>query len=106
MGSHKQRSARKALGIQKGSSLGADHEELWRGAVRVEVKAGHRETVPVDTRYRAMRKQSDASHAYGDNRPFAAIVMPPGMSDGYAVVKLSEVVSFAYAIIEQHEAEK
>jgi hypothetical protein len=56
--------------------------------------------VPIDTRYRAMRKQSDASRAIGDNRPFAAIVMPPGMSDGYAIVKLSELRAVAWAVTE------
>jgi hypothetical protein len=104
-GKKKQRVARKALGIP-GLSLGVDEEELWRGAVRVEVKSGKADTGPVDTRYRKSRAQSDASRAYGDNRPFAAITMPPGMSDGYATVRLSEVVEFAYAVIEQYEAEK
>jgi hypothetical protein len=104
-GKKKQRQARKALGIP-GLSLGVDEEELWRGAVRVEVKSGKADTGPIDKRYRKSRAQSDASRAYGDNRPFAAITMPPGMSDGYATVRLSEVVEFAYAVIEQHEAEK
>jgi hypothetical protein len=103
-GKGKQRAARKALGIP-GLSLGADEEELWRGHVRVEVKSGHRDTVPVDTRYRAMRKQSDASRAIGDNRPFAAVVMPPGMSDGYAIVKLSELRDVAWAVV-GHETDE
>lgn len=105
LGKRKQREARKALGIP-GLSLGADEEELWRGAVRVEVKAGFQDTMPIDTRYRKTRAQSDASRAIGDNRPFASIAMPPGTSDGYAIVKLSDVVAFAYAIIEQHEGQK
>jgi hypothetical protein len=99
-GKKKQRDARKLLGIP-GLSLGVDEEELWRGAIRVEVKSGNRDTVPIDTRYRAMRTQSDAKRAYGDNRPFAAIAMPPGMSDGYAIVRLSEVRDFAEAVLTQ-----
>jgi hypothetical protein len=103
-GQRKQGKARKILGIV-GPTLGADHEENWRGALRLEVKSGHRESFPVDTRYRAMRKQSDASKAYGDNRPFAAVVMPPGMSDGYAIVRLSELRDVAWAVVE-HETSK
>jgi hypothetical protein len=104
-GQRKQRAARKALGIP-GLSLGADHEELWRGVVRVEVKSGARDAGPIDTRYRAWRKQSDASHAFGDNRPFAGIAMPPGMSDGYAIVRLSDALAFAYALVEEDQASR
>lgn len=99
MGKTKQRAARKALGIP-GLSLGVDEEELWRGHIRVEVKSGHRDAMPVDTRYREWRAQSDASRAIGDNRPFAAIAMPPGSSDGYAIVRLSELSAVAHAVVE------
>ena len=103
-GQRKQAKARNILGIV-GPTLGADHEENWRGALRHEVKSGHRESFPIDTRYRAMRAQSDHARAIGDNRPFAAIVMPPGMSDGYAIVRLSELRDVALAVVE-HETRK
>jgi hypothetical protein len=102
-GKDKQRSARKALKIP-GNSLGTDEEELWRGTVRVEVKSGHMDTMPVDTRYRKMRDQSDASRAIGDNRPFAAVCMPPGSSDGIVMIRLSEVFDFAQALLEAVDA--
>jgi hypothetical protein len=104
-GKRKQRQARKLLGIP-GNSMGSDEEELWRGHVRVEVKAGHRDTVPVDTRYRAMRAQSDARKAYGDTRPFGAVVMPPGTSDGIVMVRLSEVGAFAEAVVAQRTGQE
>jgi hypothetical protein len=103
-GQRKQSKARNILGIA-GPTLGADHEENWRGALRCEVKSGADDANPVDRRYRRQRKQSDASKAIGDNRPFTAIVMPPGMSDGYAIVRLSELRDVAWAIVE-HESGK
>jgi hypothetical protein len=110
-GKAKQRQARKLLGIP-GLSLGTDEEELWRGHVRVEVKSGARDTKPIDVRYRATRKQSDYSKAYGDHRPFASVAMPPGMSSGYAIVLLDDVPQFAVAVVESlgyvidHESSK
>ena len=101
-GQRKQRAARKALGIP-GPTLGADHEELWRGAVRVEVKAGGRMANPVETRWRAMKNQSDASTAFGDNRPFAAVVMPDGVPDGIVMIRTTGVADFAYAVVEWME---
>jgi len=86
------------------NSLGTDEEELWRGTVRVEVKSGHMDTMPVDTRYRKMRDQSDASRAIGDNRPFAAVCMPPGSSDGIVMIRLSEVFDVAQALLEAVDA--
>lgn len=94
----KQRAARKALSIA-GPSLGADHEENWRGRVRVEVKSGHRESVPVQTRYLATEDQSEAARAVGDNRPFMAVFMPPGTSEGYVVIRLSRLTEVALALV-------
>lgn len=92
----KQRLARKRLGIA-GPSLGADHEENWRGAVRVEVKSGSREATPVQIRYLACEKQAEAGRAIGDNREFVAIFMPPGTSEGFVVVRLSKMEKVARA---------
>lgn len=94
----KQRKARKALDIA-GPTLGADHEENWRGRVRVEVKSGHRESVPVQTRYLATEAQSEAARSIGDNRPFMAVFMPPGTSEGYVVIRLSRLTEVALALV-------
>jgi hypothetical protein len=96
----KQRVARRALGIS-GPSLGADHEENWRGRVRVEVKSGHRESVPVQTRFLACEAQSEAARSIGDNRPFMAIFMPPGTSDGLVVIRLSQLAEVARCLTEE-----
>lgn len=98
-GKRKQRDARKALGIP-GLSLGVDEEELWRGPIRVEVKAGHNDTMPIDTRYRKMRAQSEAARPVGDNRPFAAVAMPPGVSYGIVMIRTDELEAVVGAIAE------
>lgn len=95
----KQRLARKHLNIP-GPTMGADHEELWRHALRLEVKSGHREAVPVMTRFEACEAQSGASRSIGDNRPFGAVFMPPGTSDGLLVVRLSELAKVIEALSE------
>jgi len=96
----KQRVARRALGID-GPSLGADHEENWRGRVRVEVKSGHRESVPVQTRFLGCEAQSEAARSIGDNRPFMAIFMPPGTSDGLVVIRLSQLAEVARCLVDE-----
>ena len=87
-GMRKQRAARKALGIA-GPSLGADHEENWRYAVRTEVKSGA-QVRPAWTAYLRMEAQSEASRPFGDNRAFVGIAMPPGTSDGLVLIRLSQ----------------
>ena len=103
-GQRKQRAARKALGIEKGFSLGADHEENWRGFVRVEVKAGA-QVRPAATAFYKMRAQSEASRPYGDHRPFVGIAMPEGESDGILMLKLSDLTDVALAVIAGMEAD-
>lgn len=100
-GQRKQRIAQKALKIP-GNSLGANHEEMWRGLVRVEVKAGG-QVHPSVTQYLKMEAQSEASRAYGDPRPFAGVCMPDGMTDGVVSVRLSRVYDFAQAIVASME---
>jgi hypothetical protein len=56
--------------------------------IRVEVKAGA-QVKPVETRFLAAEKQSDAARATGDPRPFVFIAMPDGMTDGLFVCRLS-----------------
>lgn len=84
-GDSKARRARKMLGI---AGANTRHEELWGGALRVEMKAGA-QIEPIATRFRAALAQSEASRAVGDIRPFVLVAMPDGESDGLAVMRLS-----------------
>jgi hypothetical protein len=95
-GAAKQRKVRRAFGIE-GPSLGADHEEHWRGAVRIEVKAGGQISPPW-TAFLRMEAQSEASRPIGDNRPFMGIAMPDGVTDGVVLVRLSKLKDVAQAI--------
>ena len=84
-GDSKARRARKMLGI---AGANTRHEELWGGALRVEMKAGA-QIEPIATRFRAAYAQSQASRSVGDIRPFVLVAMPDGESDGLAVMRLS-----------------
>ena len=84
-GDSKARRARKMLGI---AGANTRHEELWGGALRVEMKAGA-QIEQIATRFRAALAQSEASRAVGDIRPFVLVAMPDGESDGLAVMRLS-----------------
>lgn len=95
-GQSKQRAGAKAVGITI-NRLGAGHEENYGGALRVEVKAGA-QVGPIDTRYRNARRQSDAARSIGDNRPFAMLAMPDGMSDGYLIVRTDELEAVLLAV--------
>lgn len=97
-GGSKQAAAVRALGIPR-SNLSPGHEEFLGGAVRVEVKAG-RQVGPIETRYSDYEAQSEAARPVGDHRPFCAIAMPDGWSDGIVLVRLSNVHEFAAAIVE------
>lgn len=88
-GQRKQRVAQKALKIP-GSSLGANHEELWRGLVRVEVKAGG-QVQPAFNQFLRMEAQAEAARAIGDGRPFVGIAMPEGVTDGIVMFRLSRM---------------
>jgi len=96
-GKVKQREARKVLGIA-GPSLGADHEENWRGLVRAEVKAGA-QVRPMQTAFERMRTQSEASRPYGDHRPFVAVAMPDGKRSGIVALRTEDIEAFALAIV-------
>lgn len=84
-GDSKARRARKMLGI---AGVNTRHEELWGGALRVEMKAGA-QISPIVTRYRAAEQQSEQARSIGDIRPFVLVAMPDGESDGLAVMRLS-----------------
>lgn len=98
-GSSKQAKAVTALGIPR-TSLHPGHEEFLGGTIRVEVKAGA-QTKPAWTRYRLCEAQSEAQRPIGDHRPFAAVLMPDGESDGLVLVRLSALHEFTSALVEQ-----
>jgi hypothetical protein len=89
-GDTKARKARQALGI---GGVNSRHEEVWGGAVRVEVKAGA-QVNPIATRYMLAEQQSEAQRPIGDNRPFMLVAMPDGMVDGLIVMRISQFVTF------------
>lgn len=85
-GDAKARSARRRLGL---SGANTRHEEHWRGALRVEIKAGA-QIQPIATRFEAAKNQSREGKAIGDIRPFAMVAMPDGSSDGIVLMDLKE----------------
>ena len=89
-GDTKARKARQALGI---GGVNSRHEEVWGGAVRVEVKAGA-QINPIATRYMLAEQQSEQHRPIGDNRPFMLVAMPDGMVDGLIVMRISSFVTF------------
>lgn len=93
-GKRRQRTARKALGITVPTQAAGGQEELWRGAVRVEVKSGQ-QVRAMTTRYLAAEAQAETARAIGDVRPFVFVAMPDGMSDGLVVFRLSKVREIA-----------
>ena len=99
-GQRKQSKATTALGIPR-SSISPGHEEFLAGTVRVEVKAGKSQAGPVWTKYLLSEAQSEAARPFGDNRPFVALFMPDGSSDGLVVFRLSKLDETVVAIAEQ-----
>lgn len=95
-GDGKARRARKMLGI---AGANTRHEELWGGALRVEIKAGA-QVEPIATRYRAAEQQSEQHRAIGDIRPFVLVAMPDGESDGLATMRLSVLADLLLLIRE------
>ena len=89
-GDAKARKARKALGI---AGVNSRHEEVWGGALRVEVKAGA-QIKPVVTAFLRCEIQSEQHRPIGDTRPFAMVAMPDGWSDGLIVMRLSQFAQF------------
>lgn len=94
-GKTKQRVARRGLektfqAVAGPTATSTSDEENWRLPVRVEVKAGGMAKT-VDTFYRKTKAQSDVGAAIGDGRPFMAVAMPDGTTDGLAVMRLSQL---------------
>jgi len=84
--------------------LSPGHEEFLGGTIRTEVKSGA-QVGPIETRYSAAEKQSEAQRPFGDHRPFCMVAMPKGTSDGLVLVRLSVLHEFAAALIEQWSKE-
>lgn len=95
-GDAKARRARKMLGI---GGANTRHEELWAGAVRVEVKSGA-QIEPIATRYFAAERQSEAQRPIGDIRPFVMVAMPDGTRVGLCVLRLDVLGMFLEMIAE------
>lgn len=97
-GLRKQAKAVTALGIPR-SSIHPGHEEFLGGAVRVEVKSGG-QVKPAVTAYLRCEAQSEEQRPIGDHRPFCAVAMPDGSSDGVVMVRLSSLHEFVAAMVE------
>lgn len=97
----KQRKAKKLLGVPSNRFHGQDgNEENWRGAFRVEVKAG-KQVGHAAWFFRA-EAQSDANKAIGDPRPFIFVAMPEGMgSEGFVTMRLSTWRDVIVPLMEQ-----
>ena len=67
------------------------NEETWKSPVRVECKAGA-QVRPVETKFVLAEKQSEASRAVGDVRPFVFVAVPDGWGkDGIFACRLSQL---------------
>lgn len=95
-GDRKAAQARRALGLVGPNTR---HEELWRGGLLVESKAGA-QAGPIWTRYLAARVQAEASRAVGDLRPFVMIATAD-RGRALLVIELADVQDVATAVIEQ-----
>lgn len=95
-GDSKARKARKVLAI---TGVNSRHEELLGGALRVEFKAGGI-VAPAFTAFMRCEQQSEQARPIGDTRPFAAVFMPDGSSDGVIACRLSQIAEVAAAVLE------
>ncbi len=105
-GRRKQNMVRKKLGIADRKFHGADaHEENWRSAVRIEVKAG-KQVGPIYTRFLKAEVQSWENVKNvegGKGKPFAMVAMPDGTSDGLVIFRLSQLQEVVLGIVENWE---
>jgi len=107
-GRRKQNMVRKKLGIPDRKFHGADaHEENWRSAVRIEVKAG-KQVGPIATRFEKAEAQSweNVKNQVGGGRskPFMMVAMPDSTSDGIVLFRLSQLREVIEGIIENWES--
>lgn len=95
-GMRKQRTGIRALG----APVGVGDEENIGGGLRTEVKSGGI-AGPVWTKFLASEKQSEQNRPIGDFRPFVALFMGTGTSDGLVVFRLSKIAETTQALYEQ-----
>lgn len=92
--------AARSLGVPQLAPWLPSDEELFSGALRVEVKSGA-QVRPMDTAFQKARKQSEAARAHGDVRPFVMIAKAqPGSKDGIVAFRESDIRAVAYALAE------
>jgi hypothetical protein len=105
-GKRKQNMVRKKLGIPDRKFHGADaHEENWRSAVRIEVKAG-KQVGPIATRFNKAEAQSweNVKNVVGGRgKPFMMVAMPDGESDGIVLFRLSKMKEVLEGILSNWE---
>tara|TARA_B100000902_G_C27096405_1_gene806494 strand:+ start:396 stop:944 length:549 start_codon:yes stop_codon:yes gene_type:complete len=105
-GRRKQNMVRKKLGIPDRKFHGADaHEENWRSAVRIEVKAGQ-QVGPISTRFKKAEAQSWENVKNiegGKGKPFMMVAMPDGETDGIVLFRLSQLKEVVLGILENWE---
>ena len=105
-GKRKQNMVRKKLGIPDRKFHGADaHEENWRSAVRIEVKAG-KQVGPIATRFNKAEAQSweNVKNVIGGrDKPFMMVAMPDGESDGIVLFRLSKMKEVLEGILSNWE---
>lgn len=94
-GRRKQRDGVRALG-----TYDVTNEENVGGLLRTEVKSGGI-AAPVWTRFLASEKQSEQNRPTGDVRPFVALYMGEGTSDGLVVFRLSKIAETVQSLYEQ-----
>lgn len=83
-----------------GAPRAVRNEENIGGTLRTEVKSGAT-AQPVWTKFLASEKQSEQNRPRGDGRPFVAVFMPEGTSDGLVVFRLSNLAETVQALYEQ-----
>ena len=98
-GDSKARSARKRLQI---GGANTRHEELWGGALRVEMKAGA-QINPIATRFNEAKQQSEAARPLGDTRSFAMVAMPDGTKKGIVLMDLDDFAQFLNIVLESEK---
>lgn len=104
-GLSKQTAAAKRLHLAMGMKFLPSNEESFAGPLRWEHKATKAEAGPVWTAYRKVEAQSEASRPIGDHRPFIAVFTPPGENhDGLVVVRQTQLLNVAIALLEQEAA--
>ncbi len=104
-GRRKQNLARKKLKIPDTkfrSQMG--HEENWRGAVKVEVKAG-KQVQTIWKKYQDAKIQSTHNNIIGDTRPFVFVAMPDGTTNGLVIFELDKLEEVVFSFLETWEEE-